>query len=182
MSRRASSRLPLAAVACALIAATALGCASYHVVHASEGFGDVHRVAVRTLANSSFEPGLDLMVTEALRRELRRRGGVELVSDPAHADLVLAGRVLELQVNARSFSSIAFALEYQIEMRLFLEARRTDGSLVALEPSALNDVEFYLTSADVEAERRNRDEALRRLASVMAERVGDSLAERLAAR
>lgn len=178
--RRDCRKLRLAAAACALLAALAVGCGSYRVVRASEGLGAVKRVAVRTLANSSFEPGLELLVTDALRRDLQRRGGVDVVSDPAQADLVLSGAVQELRIDARSFSSIAFALEYQLQMQITLEARRRDGSVVAIDPNALRDFELYLTSADVEAERRNRDEALRRLASVLASRVGDSLAERLA--
>ena len=178
MSHSARRRLPAAATA--LLVATALGCSGYRVVHTSEGLGPVRRVAVLTLGNYSIEPGLELMVTDALRREFQRRGGVELVSDPADADLVISGTVRELEVNARSFSSIAFALEYQILMQLALEARRSDGTPVGIDPAALRDFELYLTSADVGAERRNRDEALRRLASVMASRVGDSLAEQLA--
>lgn len=173
MTRRAVCGAILAIGVCAL------ACSGYRVVHASEGLGPVKRVAVLTLTNSSYEPGLELLVTEALRREMRRRGGVEVVEDPAQADLVLSGSVLELVTNARSFSSIAFALEYQVDMSLSLQARRADGTLVGLDPVAVRDWELYLTSADVEAERRNRTEALRRLASVLAERVHDSLADRL---
>lgn len=179
MPARAWRRLRLAASVCILTAAVSVGCASYRIVRSDEGLGTVRRVAVPTLGNASYEPGLELLVTDALRRELARAGGVELVSDPAQADLVLSGTVLPLKSVARSFSSIAFALEYQMEMQLVLSARRGDGSPVALDPASLREWELYLTSADVEAERRNRDEALRRLAAVIASRVRDSLAERL---
>lgn len=162
------------------IVVSAAGCSGYHLVHSSDGLGPVQRVAIQTLQNNSYEPGLDVLVTEALRREFERRGGTTLVSDPAQADLVLAGAVLELHTTVRSFSSIAFALEYQIQMQLALSATRADGSLVPLDPSALYEWELYLTSADVQAEHKNRDEALRRLAAVLASRVRDSLAERLA--
>lgn len=180
MPARAWRRLRFPVFACVLAAVVSLGCASYRVVRSSAGLGPVHRVAVPTLGNASYEPGLDLLVTDALRREFSRRGGVELVSDPARADLVVSGAVLPLKTDARSFSSIAFALEYQMEMQLSLTAHRSDGTVVAIEPGALRDWELYLTSADVEAERRNRDEALRRLAAELASRVRDSLAERLA--
>ncbi len=177
MLRRA--RLATLAGTVAIAACAALACSGYRVVHASEGLGPVKRVAVETLVNDSYEPGLDVLVTEALRREMQRRGGVQLVKDPASADLVLSGAVLQVVTAARSFSSIAFALEYQVDMSLSLQARRTDGTVIPLDPAALRDWELYLTSSDVEAERRNREEALRRLASVLAERVHDSLADRL---
>jgi Lipopolysaccharide-assembly len=175
MLRRAARLAPLAAIA----AWATLACSGYRVVHASEGLGSVKRVAVETLVNDSYEPGLELMVTEALRREMQRRGGVELVKDAGSADLVLSGAVVQVVTAARSFSSIAFALEYQVDMTLALQARRPDGTLIPVDPAALRDWELYLTSSDVEVERRNREEALRRLASVLAERVHDSLADRL---
>jgi len=102
-----------------------------------------------------------------------------VVDDPKQADLVLSGNVSDVITNTRSLSSTVFALEYQVEMRLSLRAHRTDGADVTLDPAALRDWEVYLTSADVQAERRNREEALRRLASVLASRVGDSLAEKV---
>lgn len=171
--------LARAALLAAAVASGA-GCSGYRFVRSSEGLGPVQRVAIQTLQNNSYEPGLEVLVTDALRREFQRRGGATLVADPAQADLVLAGSVLELQTSARSFSSIAFALEYQVQMQISLVATRADGSAVAIDPNALFEWELYLTSADVEAERRNRDEALRRLASVLASRVRESLAERLA--
>lgn len=173
---RTAAQLALLVVAVAVAA----GCSGYRVVRASEGLGPVKRVAVQTLHNNSYEPGLELMVTDALRREFQRRGGATLVSDPAQADLVLAGAVLQLETTARSFSSIAFALEYQVQMQLALTATRADGSVVMVDPNALYEWELYLTSADVEAGRKNRDEALRRLSAVIASRVRESLAERLA--
>ncbi len=42
---------------------------------------------------------------------------------------------------------------------------------------ALQEAEYYLASADVEAMRKNRDEAIRRVAGVLAQRVHDTLFE-----
>lgn len=179
-ARRARGGLAARVALCAALVAAAAGCSGYRFVRTSEGLGPVQRVAIQTLQNNSYEPGLDVLVTEALRREFQRRGGATLVADPAQADLVLAGAVLEVQTSARSFSSIAFALEYQVQMQVSLVATRADGTAVAIDPNALYEWELYLTSADVEAERKNRDEALRRLAAVIASRVRESLAERLA--
>ncbi len=175
------ARVPgLTALALASLAVLGIwGCGGYHVVRTDTALGPVHRVAVPTLANHSFEPGIEMMVTEALRREFQRGGGAVVVADPAHADLVLSGVVLELQTTARSFSSVAFGLEYQVELSLSLTATRSDGSVLVLPSSALHEWELYLTSSDVEAERKNRAEALRRVSSVLAERTREFLSDRL---
>jgi hypothetical protein len=164
-------------IACAAVVVA--GCSNYRVVRTDEALGPVRRVAVQTLQNHSFEPGIEAMVSDALRREFQRGGGIVVVGDPAQADLVVSGTVLDLITTARSFSSVAFGLEYQVELRLALNARRADGTQINLDPTALQDWELYLTSSDVEAERKNRDEALRRLSTVLAERTREFLADRL---
>jgi hypothetical protein len=75
---------------------------------------------------------------------------------------------------------VVLALEYELTLRVELHATRADGSAVDVDSRALNETERYLASADVEAQRKNRDEALRRAASVVASRVYDALAVKLA--
>ncbi len=172
----------LALLAAVVVAAIGLSaCSSYRMVRHAGALGDVQRVAIQPLRNESFEPGIDRLVNDALRREFARRGGVQLVGNAASADLVLSGAVLPLTTRSRSFSSVELALEFEVELPLRLAAQRADGTQLDLDRSVLRDWELYLASADVEVERKNREEALRRLSQLLAGRVHDALAERLAA-
>jgi hypothetical protein len=164
--------------ALALVALALPGC-GYQAVRYGGSLGDVHSVAIRTLENESFEPGVEFVVSEALRREFLRRGAVRLTDDPGSADLVLAGRVESVGVASSSFSSVLLALEYQLTIELALAAHRRDGSPVPLDAAALRESERFLASADAEAQRKNREEAVRRVASLLAGRVHDALAEAL---
>jgi hypothetical protein len=155
-----------------------LGC-GYQIVRYREALADARRVAIVSIENDSFEPGLDSMVADALTREFLRRGALRVVSDPGAADLLVSGRVENLQTNSRSFSSIEFALEFEVTMRLDLEVERRDGSEVPINKRTLVESELYLTSADVEVSRKNREEALRRLAGTLAGRFHDVLYERV---
>ena len=170
-------RAPLAIAL--LVAVLAGGCSGYRFVRREGALGPVRRIAVEPLRNESYEPGVEVMVTDALLREFQRGGGVAVVRDPGRADLVLSGAVLSLVTRSRSFSSIELALEFEVEMGLRLSARRADGSGVEIDPTLLREWELYLASADVEAERKNRSEAIRRLATLLATRVHDALAETL---
>jgi hypothetical protein len=152
------------------------GC-GYHLVGA--GLGDVGAIAIRTPENESREPGLELVVASALRRELLRRDGSRLVEDPERAALVVSGRVLPVPRSARSFSSTVLSLEEEVVLRLDLSVARRDGSEFGLDD--LEESERYLASADIEAHRKNRDEALRRVAVVLAARFFDALGESLVA-
>jgi hypothetical protein len=135
------------------------------------------RVVLDLLVNESFEPGVEFLVNDAFRREFMRRGALRLVDERDAADLVISGEVLPVSAQARSFSSVNFALEYEITLRLSLHVQRRGGEAVALDSTTLSASELYLASADVEAARKNRKEALRRVASLIAARVHDALIE-----
>jgi hypothetical protein len=167
---------PLAVIA---IAALLSGC-GYSFVRYGAGLGDVRRVAIRGLVNDSFEPGVEALVSDAFAREFSQRGALRLVADPAAADVVIGGAVKSVETRRRSFSSTLFALEYQVSLQLALSLKRRDGAEIPIDPNALTESERYLASSDLEVTRTNRQEALRRLAGVLAGRVHDALYERIA--
>lgn len=162
----------------ALLAAVGLSC-GYAVERAPSSLSaDAPRLSIRTLDNQSSEPGLDRLVSEALRREWMRRGRVKLVGDPARADWVISGRVLPLRIHTRTMSSVVLALEQTVTMRVELEliTRSAAGpSRHRLPSRLLGESEIYFASADLEATRKNRVEALRRVAELVAERAVDAV-------
>ena len=159
-----------------LLLAAGSGC-GYSLVGYSAGFDGIRTVAIETPENDSFVPGVEYVVADALRREFLRRGAVRIIDDPAAADLVLGGAVNKVVSSGRSFSSVVFSLEYELVLELELEGRRADGQPIVIGNRSLRESEYYLASADVEATRKNRDEALRRIAAVLAQRVHENLFE-----
>lgn len=155
-----------------LLLAVACG---YHVVRYGDLPGAARSVSVRTLQNDSTEPGVELLVSEALRREVLRRGGLRLVADPDDADIVIGGRVRPIQTTSKSFSSVILALEHTLTLSVDLEVERRGGEVIDLSRAPLRETEIYLASADVEVGRKNRQEALRRLSGLIAGRVHDAL-------
>jgi len=164
-------------VAFVVAVCTALSGCGYKLVRYEGALGDIDSVAIETLANESYEPGIEYIVADALRREFLRRGAVRLTDDRGSADLVLSGSVLRVETAGLSLSSVVLVIEYQLSLSLAIQATRLDGMEVPVDSRALRESERYLASGDVEATRKNRDEALRRVAAVLAERVHDSLAE-----
>ena len=118
-------------------------------------------------------------MADALRREFLRRRAPRLVPDPDRADLVISGRVLPVRATSRSFSSVVLALEYELVLSVQLLARRSDGTEIPIDPAATRESERYLASADSEALRKNREEAIRQASNVVAGRVYDALYETL---
>ena len=160
-----------------LLLAGAISACGYQLVDYARPESGSRKIALPTLRNDSYEPGVELLVADALRREFLRRGAFQLTDDPATADLVLSGSVLPIQTSSTSFSSVVLALEYQVSLALELHAKRSDGAEIPLDPRSLRETERYLASADAGALHRNREEALRRMASVIAARVHDEVFE-----
>ncbi len=163
----------------AVLAALALPGCGYQLVSYRGALGDVRRVSIQSLRNDSMAAGYGAVVTDALLKEFQRRGALQVVDDPAQADLVIGGRVAQMYVGARSFSSVVLALEYQVTVTLALDITKQDGTRVPIDPGALTESEIYVSSPDAEVVLTNQNEALRRVASVIAGRVHDALFERL---
>lgn len=142
------------------------------------GAGGLGRVAVYAPENPTAHAELARIVADALRREVLRRPGSQLVEDPARADWVVRGRVLALRRAPASLSPVVLTLEEDLTLALELRALASDGREVLGERDRLRETERYLASADAEAQRKNREEALRRAAQVLAARFLDQLAER----
>ena len=156
------------------VALLVCGC-GYHL--ASGDLKQAGTIAIVTPRNDAREPGYERVLADALRRELLRRAGARLAEDPAQAELVVSGRIVGVDTSPRSFSSVVLALEYEANVSVELRARRGDVDVV--ESSRLSESERYLASADIEAQRKNRDEALRRVASVLAARFLDQVGDQV---
>jgi hypothetical protein len=144
---------------------------------ASGDLREAGAIAIVTPRNDGREPGYERVVADALRRELLRRAGARLAEDPAKAGLVVSGRIVEVETAPRSFTSVVLALEYEARVSVELRARRGEEDVVGA--TRLSESERYLASADIEAQRKNREEALRRVASVLAARFLDQVGDQV---
>ncbi len=177
--RSAVKRRALALVPILAFAAVTTAC-GYQAVRYSETFGETNRIAVHGFRNDTFEAGVDSVVTDAIASEVMRRGALRLVEDASLADWVLTGVVEQVETRNRSFSSVAFSLEYEVELRLAVSVAHRDGTALQLDRGSLRETERYLASADLEVTRTNREEAIRRLATILAGRIHDAFYERAA--
>jgi hypothetical protein len=174
MVKPAMCGLRLLALATIQLAGVSCG---YQFINYSEPIENLGSVAVQTFKNESYEPGVEFVVADALRREFLRRGAVDLVDDAIDADLIVSGVVEPIVTRARSFSPIALALEWEVTLQLAVFAERSGGIRIRIDEDATLATERYLASADIEATRKNRDEAIRTMASGLAAHVHDMLYE-----
>lgn len=159
----------------ALLSIAAQGC-GYRFVDERAVFGpEIRRIEIRAFENESTEPGYEQVLADALSEEFSRRGALEPVHARELGDLVLEGRIEAVTVQVRSFSSVALAVEDTVELRVDVEVRRRAGGGVVWKRDDLRLTELFLSSPDPNVELSNREQALRRLSALLAERIHDEL-------
>ena len=141
--------------------------------------GEPPRVSIVTMRNESSEAGLELIFSEALRREVLSRGAMKLVRDPGEARFVVRGSMGPLVTQRRSFTGARLAREYQLTMKVDWEIEDLEhaGGLQdgVSRPREISASEIYLASADAEAGLKNRHEALVYLSGSLARQVHDAI-------
>lgn len=170
MSRVVRHLLPIAILIGLWLPASGCG---YRLIQYGSADESAPSISIITLTNDSDVPGLELMVSEAIRRTVTNRGGLRLVNDPGNADFVLRGRVLPVEIQGRTFTGVVLALEYSAEMQIEIAVSDDSGTRLKIRAQDLTATELYLASADLEAGRKNREEALRRLSQLLAMRIHD---------
>jgi len=110
---------------------------------------DVKRVYIPMAENNTSEPGLSLLLSEALRDQFERYGVLSVVSDSESADAVLRAKILKLRRETRTVTSNTdTALQLMTIMTVAAELRRVSGP-VLWRNSGLSASKAFGTSSDV---------------------------------
>lgn len=133
-------------------------------------------VDLPTFENDTFEPGIELALGAALRREFARAGPIRGVDDSANADYTLRGQVTSVDTASRTLTPGVRAIEFTVTVRLeAVLVRNSDGRRLRLDRLSTSAREVYLASFDLEVSRKNREEALRQITALLADRIYDDV-------
>lgn len=156
------------------------GC-GYHALDGRTAFGpDVRTIELDAFENESREPGLEQQVADALVEEFARRAWLEpvLQGQIASPDLIMTGRLESADVRSTSYSSGGLALEQRVEVKFEVSVRQRESGKVVYRHPDFSVTEVFLSSADPQVSASNKEQALRRVSSSIAERVHDELFQR----
>ena len=146
---RSGAKLLIALLACAAVC----GCG---YTYANSRLSDDYRsVAVPAFKNKSFEPDIQIRVTNLLIRELQADGRFRVIDDPAAADLALRGSITDFQASAISFSTSDNIGQFKITLLASASLEDTRTGRVIWQEDGLRGTDFYETLGG-----RTREEAL----------------------
>ena len=115
------------------------------------------------------------MLADALMEEFSRRGALRPLHAARGGDLVLSGSILRARVRAAVFSSVDYAAEDELRLSVRVQIRNPASGQTVWQASDLRISEKFLSSPDPQVYESNKQQALRRLSALLAERVHDGL-------
>jgi hypothetical protein len=131
--------------------------------------GYLQRVSVPLFANATAVPGLEHLITAAVRTRLQRDGRVRLGTD-ANSTAVLRGEIGRYELLLLATDPDDFALEYRVEVEVHIIVAEHQGGRTVLDQRLVVNTEYVVSSQMVPTDIA-RDRALRAVARDTGERV-----------
>jgi hypothetical protein len=146
---RPTAKLWIAVCICAAVS----GCGySFATSRLSE---DYRTIAIPAFKNKSFEPDIQIRVTNLLIRELQADGRFRVVDDPESADLILRGAITDFDARAISLSTRDNIGQFKITLLASASLEDTRTGRIIWKQKSLRGADFYETVGG-----RTREEAL----------------------
>lgn len=146
-----------------------LGC-GYQIVgmetHRPPG---ITSIAIPTFVNQTFEPGIEVPLTQGFLREFIQDRRVKVV-DRKEADSILEGVIKSFQIHSISYDRSGIAQEYQTTVKLDLALRRRNGEVLWIQKD-LTESRTYRVSTSPLMTESNKASALQSLGRLMAESI-----------
>ena len=173
--KKARFRFAAILITSVFLAASA-GC-GYHLLGKGKGeLAGARSIAIPYFTNKTYQPGLDRVFTEALLNQFieSRRFAI---TTPDQADVVMKGTLKSLEEQTISYDRNDRVLEYRLTVKMDFSAEERLTGKVIWRDTNITHNEEYGRREDIAFTEFDKDEAIKRLAAELAERIHDNLLE-----
>ncbi len=130
---------------------------------------EITSIAIPTFINQTFEPGIEIPLTQGFLREFIQDRRVKVV-DRKEADSILEGVIKSFQIHSVSYDRSGTAREYQTMVKLDLTLRKRNGEILWVQKD-LTESRTYRTSLNPLMTESNKANALQTMGRLMAESI-----------
>ncbi len=138
--------------------------------------GNLQRISVPMFSNSTIVPGLEQLVTAAVRTQFQRDGRVRLGTDASSATQ-LRGEVRRYELSLLASDRSDFALEYRVEVEVHVVVEDLRQHQTVLDQTLAINID-YVVSPQLVPTDIARERALQAVAREAGERVVSLLLDR----
>jgi hypothetical protein len=172
--RRSQGPGALLSASIVLLVVMCAGCGWYFADRTDAIPRDLKTVSIPLWKNDTAEPGIETLFTNAMVKEFAAKGWLRPTSF-GRADTVLEGRIEHIDIQPLSFSSVAIELENRVTVTASVVLKRKEDQTILWSVSRLVGREEYDSTPDFNVNLRNREQALRKLATDLAGSVHDEI-------
>lgn len=146
-----------------------VGCGYQMVGKETQHPSGLNSIAIPTFKNETFEPGIEIPLTQAFLREFIQDRRLRVV-DRMQADTILEGTIKSFSITSVSYDRSGYVKEYQANLLLNLLFRKQTGE-VLWEEKNLSETRWFRASSEVLTHEANKHVAIQQIGRLMAERI-----------
>ena len=151
-----------------LFALAPVGC-GYRMGGGPPLYAQIRTIAIPVFKNATFEPGIEIPVTSAIKEAFVRDGRWRVVDDPKTADAKIIGLVKTFGATPLSFSVSRVVTQYRVSVTVEMTlVERGTEKILWREGGIDGHAEYFLTS-DIAQSRSSEDRAIREASGMLAE-------------
>jgi outer membrane lipopolysaccharide assembly protein LptE/RlpB len=137
---------------------------------------DIKAIHIPAFVNETNEAGAEIVFANALIYEFNRSRVLQVVSTQ-EAQAVIAGKIRSIAVEAVSYASQTQAVDRKVTVVLEVSCRRLDNQKVLWQNMTLSRYQNYTVTPDPNTTDRNKEEAIRKIAQDLSERIHNGILE-----
>jgi outer membrane lipopolysaccharide assembly protein LptE/RlpB len=137
---------------------------------------DIQSVSIPVFVNESIEPGVEVVFANALIYEFNRSHTLQVVSE-AQAQANIKGKIKSIAIDPVIYANLTQALERKVTVTLEIICLRSDNQKILWQNQSLSRYEVYQVTTDPNQTQRNKDEAIKKIAQDLSEKIHNSILE-----
>jgi outer membrane lipopolysaccharide assembly protein LptE/RlpB len=137
---------------------------------------DIKAVHIPVFVNETNEAGAEIVFANALIYEFNRSRVLQVVS-AADAQAVISGKIKSVATDVVAYASQTQAADRKVTVVLEVSCRRLDNQRVLWQNLSLARYQTYTVAQDSVVNDRNKEEAIRKIAQDLSERIHNGILE-----
>ncbi|MEW6185556.1 MAG: LPS assembly lipoprotein LptE [Thermodesulfobacteriota bacterium] len=137
---------------------------------------DIKAISIPIFVNESIEAGAEVVFANALVYEFTRSRILQ-VAPEAEAQAVISGKIKSISEESVVYATQTQALERRVIVVLEVSCHRSDNQKVLWQNLYLSRYETFKASDDSYQNQRNKEEAIKKIAQDLSERIHNGILE-----
>jgi len=137
---------------------------------------DIQGVYIPPFINETIEPGIEIVFANALIYEFNRSRVLQVVSEST-AQAQIIGKIKSAAIDPVIYANQTQALQRKVTVTLEISCRRSDNKKILWQNQGLSRYEIYNVTSDVNQTERNKQDAIKKIAQDLSERIHNGILE-----